>query len=1337
MENVGRMKSDPHDSTGISGGISSIVSEEVESESQETGTRLNKTSNANEENKKNKDDYNIENGDGLSKNSNKVTKNEKIELSKDSPTITNEKTNFTESNNHFDSSSSGHLHTQALDQAQSQTSNIIMQQHHVMDMNQHVNTLNLVAHYEAQMRDHLAAFSQAAAGAAWAAAQAASMPTSTIHLGNSSPYPGPNLPLSPGMPYTTPPGQMSMQIPVNNMNFPTIPSPFSPRNIHPIPMHHPPPHTEQPWQIPHQDQYQKDKQSQIIFQQQQPQQQKQRNRGRNDQNVGNQNHPNKRHQKMQEQQHNEEEQQEASINTQLQQMQFQSPTHQPFDETPHFIHSHSQITNNSMDVTAATNKRRHSSSTTWQVPFLHTKRMELEKISHHPQQYIVDPNDHNNQKNMNSSSQLWSSNQKIDDKTTSHKSYENSSSPSMLKIQRNNLFLNNSKQGNNNKQSNNASTVNKSNTRLNRSNRNARNANNKATRRRLRSSVDSAHSNSSCGGSHSNSSNKTPRKSKNNKKRSSNNQSANNSPRPFNPTGKTGVMALHELCSKRHWPPPKFVEIQQIDSNSPNSSSNNNNGEIITSSSQSTYPSRTSVLLTNSFLISVIVQERELGRGRGGTKAAAKQDAARQALSVLLPNIAFDHNGILIQVGTKQMNQSVTTSIKSSDELAPLASKLAIHQNQSNGSSPSVECKPPNINPCSSSGLSSADEDENSYYASRGASVCSTLLHAMWQIDQRIQEPPRYNFEVCSPPIIISSSSYKRTKGDNISYVSSTPVAVHRSSFACTASITLRASTKKSQFTNHVQNDTSLANSKNIEITKTNQPTKPNKLDYTPGAKVKIDEGTDKDKKLEAVGTGATKREAKHIASAKLLALLFPECNGMVEVMGAAEAAREEYAASKALTKQHKRALSQSNSNYMKKKELSKPNESICCTKFSTIKNELWFALPKIDDTVLPEEILLRLQSIIELNRLSRIAEKCDKEQKTDLISHDNFISVAALSISESKENIDAAKTNEDSNENNKLSNSNNSRGGRVMDTEISSKRQMIHQKQIEEEVDNALQKLLESDDENRSCLGGNSIDEAGRIILRRACVYDYEALNNLLSSACLLRQTHAVIDKNSFFANGPASQMEGLKHNERNETNLPSLLWGGISFILVLSRVIAGHDEAPLGCAVLTIQFTMLKGRVLKICDMAHEVHLPRERFLECLEKFALNMQCALDLNGIKSHISEKNTKTEKMQLTRNQLTRHQMKQIFFAYCNTTNTENKESKQAMSLQQSKQSDNCGDISLQNKYPLSNSSLQAVEEEDSEEIEEALKDESGHEELSDQVNSGRNQHKPSKRSRVS
>jgi hypothetical protein len=52
---------------------------------------------------------------------------------------------------------------------------------------------------------------------------------------------------------------------------------------------------------------------------------------------------------------------------------------------------------------------------------------------------------------------------------------------------------------------------------------------------------------------------------------------------------------------------------------------------------------------------------------------------------------------------------------------------------------------------------------------------------------------------------------------------------------------------------------------------------------------------------VQAIGVGGTKREARHVALAKLLALLFPECQGMVEVKQAAEAVREKYAASRAL----------------------------------------------------------------------------------------------------------------------------------------------------------------------------------------------------------------------------------------------------------------------------------------------------------------------------------------------------------------------------------------------------------------------------------------------------
>ena len=54
----------------------------------------------------------------------------------------------------------------------------------------------------------------------------------------------------------------------------------------------------------------------------------------------------------------------------------------------------------------------------------------------------------------------------------------------------------------------------------------------------------------------------------------------------------------------------------------------------------------------------------------------------------------------------------------------------------------------------------------------------------------------------------------------------------------------------------------------------------------------------------------------------------------------------------------------------------------------------------------------------------------------------------------------------------------------------------------------------------------------------------------------------------------------------------------GRFILILVLSQAIARPDEPPLGCAVLTLQFSLRKGRVLIICGMAHEGHLPRKQF-------------------------------------------------------------------------------------------------------------------------------------------
>eukprot|EP01083_Nonionella_stella_P197583 726311_1 len=74
------------------------------------------------------------------------------------------------------------------------------------------------------------------------------------------------------------------------------------------------------------------------------------------------------------------------------------------------------------------------------------------------------------------------------------------------------------------------------------------------------------------------------------------------------------------------------------------------------------------------------------------------------------------------------------------------------------------------------------------------------------------------------------------------------------------------------------------------------------------------------------------------------------------------------------------------------------------------------------------------------------------------------------------------------------------------------------------------------------------------------------------------------------------------------------SQLWGSKSVVLILSRAIALPDEPPLGCAVLTLGFSISRGRLLRIHDIAHEEHFPKERFVEILEDLAHKMKCSID---------------------------------------------------------------------------------------------------------------------------
>lgn len=191
---------------------------------------------------------------------------------------------------------------------------------------------------------------------------------------------------------------------------------------------------------------------------------------------------------------------------------------------------------------------------------------------------------------------------------------------------------------------------------------------------------------------------------------------------------------------------------------------------------------------------------QEWGKGKGLTKAYAKQEAARNAINALFPTVEFDpETGVITGPDTLSANHSL-------DELPALASQI-INRRRSNEDKKCIK---------ETTTRTSEDDSESAYLAREGAGVCSQLLHTMIQIDpERLPSNPVFLYE--------------------------TPTA-QRLPFKCTGHLETR------------------------------------------------------DDLLSAVGVGGTKREARHVVSAQLLAQLFPQCNNMAAVKEAAEAVQEEYA---------------------------------------------------------------------------------------------------------------------------------------------------------------------------------------------------------------------------------------------------------------------------------------------------------------------------------------------------------------------------------------------------------------------------------------------------------
>jgi len=320
------------------------------------------------------------------------------------------------------------------------------------------------------------------------------------------------------------------------------------------------------------------------------------------------------------------------------------------------------------------------------------------------------------------------------------------------------------------------------------------------------------------------------------------------------------------------------------------------------------------------------------------------------------------------------------------------------------------------------------------------------------------------------------------------------------------------------------------------------------------------------------------------VASAKLLALLFPDCNGMVEVKAAAEAAREAHAAQKAMKQQTKRQASFT--HFRRGRRRLEDSES------PTLKSTL-LGMPKSWDPPLPNSLSSYLCSTLGFNSDAPLVEE-------DLLG----VSVEALSISEKpagppKESVAALRIH----------------------PRVSSGQPNTRQKQLQDVVTSALHLQTVGDDDVN--------EDVGRIVLRLGEASDLKWIYRLLRNSDA-NKSYVVgrpgVKQNARFVGlpGPFSLLQlkpshliSYKDDGVTSSNVASRLWGPVTIILLLCRAIAPLDEPPLGCSILTLGFSMKRGKTLRIAEIGFEPHLPRERFIECLEHFAANMKCTLEVNN------------------------------------------------------------------------------------------------------------------------
>ena len=246
----------------------------------------------------------------------------------------------------------------------------------------------------------------------------------------------------------------------------------------------------------------------------------------------------------------------------------------------------------------------------------------------------------------------------------------------------------------------------------------------------------------------------------------------------------------------------------------------------------------------------------------------------------------------------------------------------------------------------------------------------------------------------------------------------------------------------------------------------------------------------------------------------------------------------------------------------------------------------------------MPPEISNHFRSI-----LGQSIIKLEKEDKAE--DNDDVVSVESLSLSEK-----AAPGDE--------------KAGAAPYVEESLARSLSRKKQLDERVDNALQVMNELDEEGRSLPEELNSNDVGRTVLRRAESEDADWIEKLVANR---DDTSVSSLQTRVYGTTPGPlAMLGVSLPSTTSSNseaaaitseslsLPYRLWGSSTIILLLCRAISPKDDPPLGCAVLTLGFSMDKGPSLRIAELVSEPHLPKERFVECLVTFASHMNRVLE---------------------------------------------------------------------------------------------------------------------------